>query len=146
MDIRAVTGRRHPGRAATLRGLAVRAHHATHGHSQLREFLLRFGLCAFYCRFPLIHSNLWSTVSICSHSGPPPGEQLHSDNERDRVGGPETLHCACKVLEKVLENPNHVLVSFATKQELCSTSTYVFKQTLCSSLYFLPVAFINIFA
>uniref|UniRef100_A0A674MF26 adenylate cyclase n=1 Tax=Takifugu rubripes TaxID=31033 RepID=A0A674MF26_TAKRU len=101
LDIRAVTGRRHPGRPATLRGLAVRAHHATHGHSQLCEFLLRFGLCAFFCSSPLIHSHLWSTVSICSHSGPPPGEQLHSDNERDRVGGPETLHRACKVLEKL---------------------------------------------
>lgn len=57
-------------------------------------------MCPFL-PFPLIHSHLWSIVSICSHSGPPPREQLHSDNERDRVGGPETLHCACKVLEKL---------------------------------------------
>lgn len=63
--------------------------------------ILNFVSSSFFCRSPLIHSHLWSTVSICSHSGPPPGEQLHSDNERDRVGGPETLHCACKVLEKL---------------------------------------------
>lgn len=38
---------------------------------------------------------------IYSPSGLPPGEQLYSDNKRDRGGGPETLHCACKVLEKL---------------------------------------------
>lgn len=89
----------------------------------------------FFCRSPLSHSHLWSAVSNCSHSGPPPGKQLHSDNKRDRVGGPETLHCACKVLEKpkpragVICNETGTLLHF----HICIQTDSLFV-TLISSL------------
>lgn len=131
MDIRAVARRGHPGRAATVCGLVVRAHHSAHGDSQLCEFLfLRAVFGCLSLLFPVVHS----VICACALLSPVllqvflPGNNCTAITNGTEVEGLKLY----TVPVRSLKSSNHVLVSFAMKQELSSTSINVFKKPLYS--------------